>query len=123
MPGVQKTPFCALKPSGKPLAAPGDHPDHLMPTWHHQIARGTPWEPYEAIKLAKNAACFESEWPKFKFPALFSPVPLPIGPVPEINLPDHDPDHHQKFGRNRARHLGLVRPATDRLLLYRGCSP
>ena len=56
------------------------------------------------------------KWPKFEFPALFSAVPWPIGPVPEINVPDMDPDHHRKFRRNRARHLGLVRPATDRLL-------
>ena len=25
-----------------------------------------------------------------------------------------DPDRHQKFGRNRTRHLGLVRPTRDR---------
>ena len=52
--------------------------------------------------------------PKFEFPALFSAVPWPIGPVPEINVPDMDPDHHRKFRRNRARQLGLVRIATDR---------
>ena len=51
---------------------------------------------------------------KFEFPALFSAVHWPIGPVPEINVPGHDPDHHRKFRRNRTRQLGLVRLVTDR---------
>ena len=33
-------------------------------------------------------------------------------------MPDIDPDHHQKFHRDRARELGLVRIVQDRQTDY-----
>ena len=58
------------------LATPWQHPgttrDHLVTTWHHQIAWGTTWEPYEAIKLAKTAAIFQSETPKIQILVILS---------------------------------------------------
>ena len=54
------------------------------------------------------------KWEKFKFPALFSPASGSTSQVQEINVPDHDPDHHQKFCDDWPRQLGLVRTATER---------
>ena len=59
-----KRSFYALKPPGNPRQHHGTTRDHLVTTWHHQIAWGTTWEPYKAIKLAKTAAFFQCETAK-----------------------------------------------------------
>ena len=51
---------------------------------------------------------------KLEFPASFSVEPWPNGPVLEIKVSDHNPNHHRKFHGDPIRHLGLVRPATNR---------
>ena len=75
---------------------------------------GNTWSPPTASMRTKTATSTVAPPMKFEFPALFSAEPRPTGPVPEINVPDTDPDHHRKFRRDRTRQLGLVASATDR---------
>ena len=69
----------------------------------------------------KQPPSFRMKCITFEFPALFSPIPWSIWPVPDMNVSEHehDPDHHQKFCRHRPRHLGLILPVTDRLWMER----
>ena len=52
------------------MATPWQHPgttrDHLVTTWHHQIAWGTTWQPYKANKLAKTSAVLQGDTSKIQ---------------------------------------------------------
>ena len=98
-----------LVTSGNTWSPPGN-------TWSHP---GNTWSPPTANMRTETATSTVAPPMKFEFPALFSAEPQPTGPVPEINVPNTDPDHHQQFRRDRTRQLGLVRSVTDRLLLLR----
>ena len=49
-----------------PRQRPGTTRDHLVTTWHRQIAWGATWEPYEAKTLAKTAVCFQCKTSKIQ---------------------------------------------------------
>lgn len=51
---------------------------------------------------------------EFQIFRLFSAEPQQIGPVPEINVPDTTPDHHQKFRGDSSKEPTLVRFGTDK---------
>ena len=58
--------FMPLDHQETPLQHLGTTRDPLGTTWHHQIVRGTTWEPYKAKTIAKTAAFFQSETAKIQ---------------------------------------------------------
>ena len=49
-----------------PWQCPGTTQGPLVTTWHHQIAWGITWEPYEAKTLSKTAVFFQCETSKIQ---------------------------------------------------------
>ena len=99
--------------AGSPQTPPLDSGGQLHPEKGGRIPPNPPHD--SGGQLQPKKGHFTQKNPKkFKFPAIFALKCGPIRLIPEINVPDIDPDHHRKFRRDRARELGLVRPVTDR---------
>ena len=64
---------------------------HLVTTWQHLVPNNLP------KSGPKHCSPYSVETDKIQISRLFSPESCPTGPVPEINVPDHAPDHHAKI--------------------------
>ena len=92
----------SLATPGHNLATPGHN---LATPGHRPAAPGNTWPPIIALTRPQTAISIVAPPAKFKFPALFSAEPRPIGPVPEINVPGTATNHHRKFRRDRSTHI------------------